>query len=113
VPDDAENDAPAYLRRIDAKLDRAVSEPEAAGPAETNPSQRERKLAAKRFNERLKLFVTALNGIAVALVGAGLLVPAIGHPEALMNQWLGLWFLIPIGFHALAQHLIGFLRSEE
>jgi hypothetical protein len=67
-------------------------------------------------NERLKLFAAFLNAFAVAILGAGGLLPAlshyfgigapIGHPEWLLSLfWLCL--ATSAGTHLLAQLILG------
>ncbi len=73
----------------------------------------ERRLFAKRNNERVKLIVTSLNAVALAILGAAFLVPALANPAVLLSS--GPWALVLIaltlyfGAHAVLQ----FLRSEE
>jgi len=38
-----------------------------------------RRLASRRFNERVKLIVTSLNAIALAILGAAFILPGIAN----------------------------------
>ena len=73
----------------------------------------ERKLAAKRMNERVKLGASFLNTLGLAVIGAALVVPAFsptGHADLRLS--IG-GLLVGIGLHFVAQWLYRFLRSEE
>ena len=65
---------------------------------------RDRRLAAKRNNERTKVIATSLNAIALAIFGAAFVVPALAKSAVLLSP--GPWVL---RFVALAQH---YLRSR-
>lgn len=74
---------------------------------------RERRLAAKRNNERVKLIATSLNAIALAVFGAAFVVPAIANPAVLLSA--GPWILMSaaLALHLGAHAVLRFLRSEE
>lgn len=44
-------------------------------------SDAERKLAAKRHNEHMKLGATFLNALSIALLGAAVIIPLVTSPE--------------------------------
>lgn len=74
---------------------------------------RNRKLAAKRFNEHAKLLATFFNALSIATLGAAFIVPIAQDQYDLLKD--GHWILIPA---ALALHLAGhaairLMRSEE
>lgn len=81
-------------------------------PSPLTPDQ-ERRLAAKRNNERVKLIATSLNAIALAILGAAFLVPALANPAVLLSA--GPWILVSVALtlHLSAHAVLRFLRSEE
>jgi hypothetical protein len=62
-----------------------------------------RRLAAKRANERVKLFYSTMNAFAVGVVG----ITSIFE----LQRWI--WPIAAAGLHLMAQLVIGLLRSEE
>lgn len=52
-------------------------------PSPLTPDQ-ERRLAAKRNNERVKLVVTSLNAIALAIFGTAFVMPAVNNIAILL-----------------------------
>lgn len=78
-----------------------------------DPSTAERKLAAKRNNERIKLGATFLNTLAIGVLGAAVIVPSF-NPDiqpGILSRALGV--LVGGGLHLLAQWWYRFLRSED
>ena len=77
--------------------------------AEFDPIASERRLRAKRVNERLKLLASFLNTLGLAVIGAALVVPGIASLASVRWAW------IPVGLvlHFAAQTALGLLRSEE
>jgi hypothetical protein len=73
-------------------------------------TDRARRLAAKRFNERLKLLIVALNAIAVASFGAAFILPMIGASGQKVSL---LWIIAAFALHLVAQGIFHWLRSEE
>lgn len=74
---------------------------------------RDRKRAAKRFNEHAKLLATFFNALSIATFGAAIIVPIAQNQFDVLKD--GHWILIPA---ALALHLAGhaairLMRSEE
>lgn len=73
-----------------------------------NEEDRERRLAAKGINERLKLLSSFFSNGGLALIGGGVAVPWItqraAHP---------LWFLAGLCLHIAGQVVLLFLQSEE
>ena len=70
-----------------------------------------RKLAAKRFNEQLKLFVTFVNSLGLGAIGAGVIIPASKSPFDVTLISVG-WFVIGLFLHLIGQGAYRFLRSE-
>ncbi len=62
-------------------------------------------------NERYKLAATTLNNIAMAVLGAGLVLPAVSG-QMTWGQWIvGLyWAIAALALHGCAQFLLGRLR---
>ncbi|GLK57000.1 hypothetical protein JOD31_003032 [Methylopila capsulata] len=74
------------------------------------PEDAERRIRAKRINERLKLLAGSVNTVGLTVLGAAVLVPFIGGtftPAALV------WILLAVGLHSVAQVLLSWLRSED
>jgi len=76
---------------------------------ETELTSSERKLRAKRANERVKLAAGALNTLALAVVGAAFVIPGV---TSLANVR---WAWIPVGvvLHILAHIALGLMKSED
>lgn len=76
-----------------------------------------RKLAAKRINERLKLLANLLNSLAIGVIGAGVIVPAVRDPSQgtlLILTWQMLtWITIGLALHLVGQSVFAFMRSED
>jgi hypothetical protein len=73
-------------------------------------SDADRRLAAKRLNEHLRLLVTSLNALALTMFGAAFILPSVsGTPE----DPLLFWILTAAGLHFLAHSLIRIMKSEE
>ena len=72
-----------------------------------------RRLAAKRANERVKLFYSTMNAFAVGVVGAAFIVPGITSIASIFELQRWIWFIAAAGLHLMAQLVIGLLRSEE
>ena len=62
-----------------------------AHPGTDVTPEQERRLAAKRSNERVKLAATSLNAIALAVLGTAFVIPAINNPLSLLSP--GPWLL--------------------
>lgn len=73
----------------------------------------ERRLAAKRANERIKLVYTTANAFAIGIVGAAFIVPGVSSLFPLIEVRRGIWLLIAAGLHIVAHLFIGRLRSED
>jgi len=79
----------------------------------------ERKLAAKRFNERVKLFATTANTVGLGVLAAATIVPNFGQapaapgglPAAAHPWWTGPTAFLVLFSVALAAYR--FLRSED
>lgn len=78
-----------------------------------DPSIPERKLAAKRANERVKLTASSLNTVGLAVIGAALIVPTFNETVHLNRIAQGAGLGIGTGLHLLAQWVFRFLRSED
>ena len=73
----------------------------------------ERRLAAKRSNERVKLFATTLNATALAVFGTAYVLPAINNPSSLRSPGPWLLLLLAILTHLRAHVVFEMLGSEE
>ena len=73
----------------------------------------ERRLAAKRKDERVKLIATSLNAVALAVFGAAFLVPAVANPAVLLSSGPWILMLTALALHFGAHAVLQFLRSEE
>lgn len=70
----------------------------------------ERRVRAKRVNERLKLTASTVNALALTIVGAAVLVPLVNGTVS----WLaGVWISAAAVLHLVAQIVLGTLRSED
>ena len=73
----------------------------------------QRRLANKRYNERIRLIYTAANTLALGIIGAAFIVPGVSSVATIFETQRAIWFLAAAGLHVLAQAVVGFLRSEE
>ncbi len=76
-------------------------------------NDRERRIVAKRNNEKLKLSATFMNGCAIALVGAAVILPLVNDPTQvfpLAHVW---WFVAACGIHYGARRILGKMASED
>jgi hypothetical protein len=78
-----------------------------------DPSTAERKLAAKRFNERVKLGASFLSTLAVGILGAAVIVPLFSPGIRPSVPAVGAGILVGVSLHPLAQWVFRFLRSED
>lgn len=74
------------------------------------PEDVERRIRARRLNERLKLAASSINTVGLTLLGAAALVPLVG---GLFNWSSIVWILIALGLHLVAQFVLGRLKSED
>lgn len=72
-----------------------------------------RKLAAKRFNERLKLFASFLNALAIGVVGTAIVIPVIQQAETMVQLQRAAWFFLGLCRHLCAQSVFSGMRSED
>lgn len=76
----------------------------------STPAPSDRKLAARRNNERVRLLAATLNTIGLSVFGAAFLLPAING----VSRWaVGAWIPVAIALHVLAHLVYGLLRSED
>ncbi|MCJ2011807.1 hypothetical protein [Methylobacterium sp. J-076] len=78
----------------------------------------ERKVAAKRFNERVKLFATTANTIGLGILAASTIIPNFGQPSggAAQSPATHPWWTGPAAFLVLFSVALAayrFLRSED
>ncbi|MDR4306923.1 hypothetical protein IHQ68_09865 [Chelatococcus sambhunathii] len=78
--------------------------------AELTPEDFERRLRAKRANERLKLLATTMNTLGMTVVGVAVLVPVVAGAAGLLSL---IWIVIAVVLHLAAQVALGSLRSED
>jgi hypothetical protein len=81
--------------------------------AEVDPEASERKLRARRANERVKLLSVTLNALALGVIGAGVIVPAVSSPAVLLEPARLVWILVGAALHCGAQMAFQLLRSED
>jgi hypothetical protein len=79
----------------------------------TDPEAANRRLAAKRHNERTKLLANAFHAMSLGVIGAGVIIPAVAFPAKLLTLETLAWVLIAVGLHSAAQAVLQFLRSED
>lgn len=78
------------------------------------PPPSERKLAAKRYNEGVKLIATAFNNFAVAVIVTALLQPMIADAAKFVIEYRPIWYFVGVGLHIVAQVILRYeFRSEE
>jgi len=68
-----------------------------------------RRRAARRFNERVKLFATFLNNVGIAILAGAVIVPW-ANAQAEFH-WVRL--SVPVVLHLVAQAALSLLRSED
>lgn len=73
----------------------------------------QRRLSAKRTNERIKLVYSTLNAFAIGIVIAGVIVPGVSSPASLIELPRLIWFSVAGALHIAAQVFVGTLRSED
>lgn len=76
-------------------------------------SRAEERLAAKRLNEQTKLSANTLNALAIALLGAAVIIPGVSNPSALLSWEPWVLLFVAVGLHFVARAFLRLLRSEE
>ena len=76
---------------------------------EVEPTASGRKLKAKRHNERVKLAASALNTLAIGIIGAAFIVPGVTSLDNVRWVWIPAAFIL----HLIGQVLLGTLKSED
>ena len=76
------------------------------------PQDVERRLAAKRFNERLKLFATFLNNSGIAAFVGGFVLPLAAEADLRRGRAITI-LLSAFVAHMLAQLSLTLFRSED
>lgn len=71
---------------------------------------RQRRLAAKRINERIKLLVSTVNAVALTAFGAAFVLPTV---NGAMGSLSVIWIPGAVALHLVAHGLFQFLRSED
>jgi len=69
----------------------------------------ERRLRAKRQNERVKLLASFLNTLSLAFVGAALVIPGVASTDDV--RWV--WLPAALRLHLAAHLTFRYLKSEE
>ncbi|MDX7953732.1 hypothetical protein P7D22_21440 [Lichenihabitans sp. Uapishka_5] len=72
-----------------------------------------RRLAAKRNNESVKLSATSLNAVALAILGAAIIVPGVNHTGSLASADTLILLFVAFTLHLMAHLTFRLLRSEE
>ncbi|MCJ2039845.1 hypothetical protein MKK55_12975 [Methylobacterium sp. J-059] len=81
-------------------------------PPPISPS--DRKLAARRFNESLKLVTSGLSGLGLGLCSVAFLQPLLTDPALFVKTNRPVWYLIGLGLHVVGHLIVHFeLRKEE
>lgn len=79
---------------------------------ETEPSdEAARRLASKRFNERLKLFSSFSSALGIGTIGAGVIIPMTKTPIEIAPITLA-WLAGGLILHLVGHGVYAFLRSE-
>ncbi len=76
---------------------------------EPDPIAPERRLRAKRQNERVKLIVSFLNTLSLAIIGAAFIVPGVASLATVRWGWLPAETLLHVSAHAA----FSLLKSED
>lgn len=73
------------------------------------------KRAAKRFNESVKLTANSLNALALAVIGAAVIIPLIRDNElgSGSNPSQIYWVIGALMAHVLAHAILGLMKSED
>ena len=70
------------------------------------------KLAAKRNNERVKLFASAISNLGVGILAGAVVVPAVNSQvPGTPVHWV--WIPAALGLHIVAQAAYRFLKPED
>ncbi|MBM0206915.1 hypothetical protein JNW90_30850 [Micromonospora sp. STR1s_5] len=77
--------------------------------AEPDPIASERRLRARRQNERVKLIVSFLNTLSLAIIGAAFVIPGVASLSGVRWGWIPVALLLHLGAHAA----LSLLKSEE
>ena len=80
---------------------------QAAGSATTR-----RKIAARRYDERVRLLAGQLDRISTVILGGAVLAPIFQHARP---RWLeiGSWITVAIVLHVAAQFVVSLLLEED
>ncbi|MEM7566815.1 MAG: hypothetical protein AAF321_06235 [Pseudomonadota bacterium] len=67
----------------------------------------------KRFNERIKMVASYVHGLALAVVGFGVIREAVA-PDISFDGWrLGTIFAVSLATEAVAVYIVGLIRAED
>ena len=69
-----------------------------------------RKLAAKKFNEHMKLLATSLNAISLTTFGAAFILPSVTGTPAVPPLF---WIIVSALLHLSAHAALRLMKSEE
>lgn len=73
-----------------------------------------RKLAAKRYNEGIKLIASSLNTVGLTIFLATIVQPLVTDAEKFVIEYRPVWYFVGVGLHIVAQAILRFeFRSEE
>lgn len=72
-------------------------------------------IRAKRFNERLKLFVSGIHTVGIACIISALVIPVIreGETDVFASSLTWYWIVTGSGLHLVALVLLGLLKPED
>ena len=79
----------------------------------TDPDAANRRLAAKRHNEGIKLLANAFHSLSLGVAGAALILPGVTSPAKLLEPAPFIWLLVAVALHLIEQGVLRLLRSEE
>ncbi|MBZ9922112.1 hypothetical protein FJ942_09725 [Mesorhizobium sp. B2-4-2] len=66
---------------------------------------------AKRFNESVKYAASAINALAVGMIGGSVVVPAINHQD--LQWWSLAWAIGGFALHTVGHLVLSLLRKED
>lgn len=71
-----------------------------------------KRLAARRFNERVKLIATFFNALAFGTIGAGAIIPA-ARTLSDLGWATAAWFVSGLVLHGIGSFAYTLLRDED
>ncbi|WP_128563716.1 hypothetical protein [Methylobacterium crusticola] len=117
-PSESWDDAASGATDIGAGVPaREPGSPKAGGGGDSppaGPSPAERRLAAKRWNEGVKVFAAWTNALSAAALAAAWIAPAVKGLDSFIQEYRPVWVFVGLGLHMAGQAVVRFeMRSEE